>query len=851
MSEDALLPLGAITLPRTPKTIPMYRQRLYTPSSTPPPPHTPLPEEIAFEKQQSRIPQYSPEPFFDPVQPSCTLIYKNICPTVVANAIIRAESEGTMETIRTRMQKMGLGDLSEPEEEIPVDLDEYTIHLDGDYREYARTLMLKMLSKGIGAMHPDKIQRTNDMINDAMLFDWEKMVGITIWNLSRKISSNFQICQLDQPENGVDDYIGKNPFEHSNPKTRYLEALFRGFRQTWIDICLLNQMHIDFAEAVCRYLHHMQHIVARLDLEFLKFYARMFFLTSHGFWLFNYRLQRESQGFPLGVHCEHTLMDREKVPKMQIDYVLVLMNNENFNATGEIELPMEIIDSAGSCLKTLYQVYPNEESNGHNTDLLEHFARNLFSAGRQKLDILVTTGERIFGLDEFPRLDWQESVKIRAPIITDNPMGIFDPIMGDNAISFRLQFLMAMREKERMTDATAQSLKSYLIKLDPKEALHECTEVVPLEKQCDPQNLPKKVGEHPNVLIRLLVMHAYLRSPDRATHIKRFRETACPEPNIVGLMWWVFVKHAYQHTKPLYLPQEVKLFIKYEDWFLPLVKEHWEAQPDRCADILMGWFITGVEKYGIIVRHADQQNHMTLRQLFHHKFGIEVPIAFLEFHDNDDLIPIFGPLKHRVIVSAFSLLYYLVKADQLFHNEEVLINVIKTMAETFIRPEFYSTPEEMRPKGYQGVWKMGMEILNTASYAALEKAVLRSRDNTYWRHYIYMRKRLREYTTVAPVCNIINMFTEKPDAPSNLPRGAPRPMAPFTKVPRGTRGALGNLLQSCSKYLTAIFRDWESDDVVSAEMLEQREGILGLAMEGDVAADMLLKMDRMYLNRSY
>ncbi|KAK6514518.1 hypothetical protein TWF281_004716 [Arthrobotrys megalospora] len=376
--------------PPPPGIIPLWRQKLYSPSSTPPPPHTPTPDEIAYRNNKFDYPRGHPEPHFDPVKPTSIIVYKYIKDRIwkppgafpepnpedaSEDGKKKEEQEGDkkkeeqeetiMEALRKGMQRVRLG--GEPsnqvEPEIEINTGDYTIPLDGLHREFARNLMLKMLSKGIGAMHKDRIQRVNDMINDCMLTPWDEIVGITLWNLSRT-----------------------NPFVHQNPRTRYLDGLFRGFRKMWIEICTLNQGEIDFGEAVCRYLYRSRSQVATMDLELLHFYAQTFFLTSHGFWLYQYRLFRESIGKPLGAHCEHTLMDREKTPKMLVDYTLILMNNRNFESDNEdIEIPIQVIDAAGACVKTLSQEYKNEESNEHNKALIEHFARNVFSASRQKL----------------------------------------------------------------------------------------------------------------------------------------------------------------------------------------------------------------------------------------------------------------------------------------------------------------------------------------------------------------------------------------------------------------------------------------------------------------------------------
>ncbi|KAK6329922.1 hypothetical protein TWF718_003349 [Orbilia javanica] len=365
-STDHLLPPGVS---------PLWKQRLYSPSSTPPPVHPPSAAEIAYYKNKLTFPSGNPEPHFDPVLSACWIVCKHLNKHHLGvedpgaslrkfGPLIIPKDDDEMDALRRGMQRVGIRETRDTiDPEFDIEEDEYTIPLDGDHREHARTLMLKMLSKGIGAMHKDKIQRANEMINDCMLLPWDEVVGITLWNLSRT-----------------------NPFFHQTPTTRYLDGLFEGFRRTWIRVCVKNQGKIDFAEAVCRYLFKTQSQLAQMGLDILNLHAKTFFLTSHGFWLYGYRLYRESIGYPLGVHCEHTLMDREKTPKMLVDYTLALLNNENFDTTDEkVDLPMEIVDAAGACIKTLSQVFDNEESNEHNKSLIDHFARNFFSASRQRL----------------------------------------------------------------------------------------------------------------------------------------------------------------------------------------------------------------------------------------------------------------------------------------------------------------------------------------------------------------------------------------------------------------------------------------------------------------------------------
>ncbi|KAF3317056.1 hypothetical protein TWF173_001061 [Orbilia oligospora] len=480
-------------------------------------------------------------------------------------------------------------------------------------------------------------------------------------------------------------------------------------------------------------------------------------------------------------------------------------------------------------------------------------------------------------------------------------MGIFDIRLGDNGIRFRLQYLLAMREKEKIPDSAIKSLRKYLTKLDPKHVLRECSEVLPADYQGDPQNLPRKVGEHPDVLIRLILLYAYLRSPERAANSGTPRGEVRPSRTIINLLWWVFVKYAYQNTEPLYLPQAIKLLTKYEEWFIPLLKENWEEDPDRCCDIMMGWFLNGLEKYGTLVRHTEPQNHPVMRQLFRHKVGIEVAISLLDYQHQDDRIPIFDPNKDRVIISAYTLFYYAVKVSQKYHDEDVIMATIKTMAGTFLNVNYFDVPEDYRAKGYDGLRKMGMELLGAANEAALENAAMKCRTETGWNnirdtlvslyercrrcaehafnpppningdHYQeiikrfndsavcitqvlellliliprdrLMRLRLRHYDTTTTICKLIDIFVSKPDtAPGSHRRVTP--VAAFSRVPKPARENLGQMMKCCAKYLQALYREWSADDVVSGEMMVQRDIILELAAEGDVAGELLLRAER-------
>ncbi|KAK6525380.1 hypothetical protein TWF694_005519 [Orbilia ellipsospora] len=478
-------------------------------------------------------------------------------------------------------------------------------------------------------------------------------------------------------------------------------------------------------------------------------------------------------------------------------------------------------------------------------------------------------------------------------------MGIFDPAMGDNAIRFRLQFLLAMKDKDKIPQSAFQSLRTYLIKLDPKSVLDEFDEVVLVETVSKPQNLANKVGEDPYVLIRLLVLYAYLRSPEKGIRLQQGRDHANLESKIVALEWWVFVKNAYDNVKPNYLPQEIKLLLAYEDWLMPLLKDQWESHPDRCTDILLGWFIAGIEKWGTIDRYQEPHDHKLLRLFNQYKLGIKVPIAYLEYHEREDQIPVFEPMKHRVTVSAFTLIYHYVQDNNLFNNEEILIAVVKHMFESFVRPAWYKVSEDRRPKGYTGVYSMGMEILRGASETTMARVALKSRDETHHSHtrdtflYLmkncknngmgmlgprqqgqenvkvhrfidaswalsnvldllqflipvdaYMRHRLREYDTVAQFCHFINFFTEKAEPPRNIPREENAATAAFLKVPLVTQPYLAGLLLSLSNYLKAIFETWEKDDYVEPRMLKQKDAVLDLATEAVVAANLLFRMER-------
>ncbi|KAK6498479.1 hypothetical protein TWF481_011070 [Arthrobotrys musiformis] len=381
--------------------IPPWKQRVYTPSSTPPPPHDPSASEVAYYNNKNVFPRGNPEPHFDPVKPTCLIVGRYLNKVFLRIGEFKPgylevarqneialrtylgrrgySEEAIMDAIRRGIVRVGLGDArTATEADLAVNEEEYTVEFEGDYREHARTLMLKMLSKGVGAMHKDKIQRVNEMINDCMLTPWDEVVGIVLWNLSRT-----------------------NPFVHQTATTMYLEGLFRGFRDMWLKMCVVNQGQIDFAEAVCRQLYKHQAQVPTMDLDILALHAKTFFASSHGFWLYNYRLYRDNIGHPLGMHCEHTLMDREKAPKMLIDYILTLMNNKIFETDDQnIIIPTEIADAAGSCIKTLTQVYEKEESNEHNKVLIDHFARNMLSASRQKLVNYCRIAEKCLSFDD-------------------------------------------------------------------------------------------------------------------------------------------------------------------------------------------------------------------------------------------------------------------------------------------------------------------------------------------------------------------------------------------------------------------------------------------------------------------
>ncbi|KAF3921855.1 hypothetical protein AA313_de0208256 [Arthrobotrys entomopaga] len=834
------------------------------PFSTPSPSS---PEPLKFEEKEVSIPRHPSSASSDPVQSFYFLIHKHTRPSFVTDVLPRAETiDPEMDNLVRGLKDAVLGGQSSSgeEPEIPVNPEEFDIPRDGDYREHGRLLMIKMLSQGMGALHSEKIQRTNEMINEVMLVRWDKAVAIAIWNMSRE-----------------------NPFTIQTAKTRQLDALYRGFRKTWLEICLANQNHMEFAEAVCRQLLTSQHSAKQFSVELLTFYSKMLFLCSHGFWLIKYRTDRDAVGAPLGAHSEHAFMDYEKVPPQLVDYVLTLMNNDNFNANGEVEIPIEVIDCAGACIKKLTQVHESQNSNIHNTNLLEQFTQRILDSSRQRIIRYCLMSAQSLAFDD-------------AKIVTKCPMGIFDPAMGDNAIRFRLQFLLAMNNKEKIPQSTLQSLRTYLMKLDPKCVLDEFDEIVFVESVQKPKNLAKKIGEDPYVLIRLLALYAYLRSPDKGIRHQQGRDHANLESKIVALEWWVFVKNAYDNAKPNYLPQEIKLLLAYEDWFLPLIKDQWESHSDRCTDIILGWFIAGIEKWGAIDRYQEPESHRLLRLINKYKIGPRVSIAFLQYHERGDQIPIFEPMKYRVTVSAFTLLYNYIQENKIFNNEEILMAVVKHMFESFVRVDWYEVPEDRRPKGYTGVYAMGMEILRAAQESTMARVALKSRDETYHSHtrdtflYLikqcknygigmlgprqrdrdsnvmvykfidavwalsnvidlllvlipadaYMRHRLREYDTVAQFCHFINLFTEKTEPVRILSREENAAAAAFLKVPVAAQPYLAGLLESLSNYLKAILEGWERDDYVEPKMLKQRDKVLDLAAEAHVASSLLFRMER-------
>ncbi|KAK6331179.1 hypothetical protein TWF696_003246 [Orbilia brochopaga] len=861
--------------------VPFYVQA--TPSSSPSStPCSSSPDDSTFSEDYrpnlSKMPA-AIRPKLDPlVSPSVLIQYMK--PTPTENNDEEEQTHGqddTVEGVRQGLEGLETTTPTEPD----VRKEDYAIPLDGDHRELARTLMIKMLRTNLGALHPEKIQRKNEMINEVMLYSWDKAVAVTLWNLSRA-----------------------NPFTNQNSLTMYLDKLWDGFRTMFLDICSHAKAHLDFAEAVCRFLYQTQHSMVTMELKFLDFYAKVYHLTGHGFYLLNYSQFRDSIGEPLGVHREYALMNREKVPKIQADFVLMMLNNENFDSPGDVQLPMEIIEAAGLLVRILHQSQEKPHVRDSNVIILDHVARNIFSVDRQKIDMLVTAAERMFGIDLFPAPDSDIALIMRAMVVKSSPMGLWDMTLGDNFVRFRIQFLLAMRDKERLPDASKKSLEAYLKKLDRKKKLAVCCEVTPVDEPEDPQNLPRKVGEHPEVIIMLLILHAYFRHGERQKG-KRPSASVSADPTILNLLWWVFVKEAYQRAgaDTAYLRTTTKLFSKHEDWLLPLVKEHWDADPRRGADILMCWFATGLDRHGLIVRHADQNKHKALRQIYEHQLGIEFPLELLKYGNASNPVPIYEPVKDRVTVSAFSVLYYLVKEGQLFHNQEVIETVIRTLANTFTCPEYYLDPEERRPKGFYGMYKMGMEILSTTPHAVFEKAIKRCRAElhilsiqettsllvknseqhaasmmqpdtdaqdvraaiaasirslndslTSLRNLLefiiicapretVLRMRLRRRAVVVPLCTLVTFFTEKPDI-SSVPRGAPRPTALFAKVPAGSRVSLGHFLQTSAKFLDMLFKGWPDEDQLSEEMMEQRELVLNLATEADVAGDMVLKMDR-------
>ncbi|KAF3905666.1 hypothetical protein ABW21_db0207843 [Orbilia brochopaga] len=514
--------------------------------------------------------------------------------------------------------------------------------------------------------------------------------------------------------------------------------------------------------------------------------------------------------------------------------------------------------------------------------------------------MIVTAADKSFDIDAFPAPSIDIALKMRAMIVKANPMSLWDPALGDNFVHFRIQFLILVRERNDLMSSSKKSLEAYLMKLDSRKHLHGCCEVVPVEEPEDPQNLPRKVGEHPEVLIRLLVLHAGFNSGLRQSS-KLASESVPANATMLNLLWWVFVKEAYQRTEPSYLAATTKLFAKYEKWLLPLVKEHWDADPRRAADIIMPWFVAGITRDGLIVRHADQRNHATLRQIYAQGFGIELPLEFLKYGMGSNLVPIYEPMKSRVTVSALSLLYYMAKDGKMFNNPEIIEVVIRTLAMAFTSPDYYTDPEAQRPKGYYGMYKMGMEILSATSQPVLEKAILRSRADvsiasiqetveflvgTANQHAVTMifppqdagdeeairaegvrgfidsasglrnlldflsmctprdaalRSRLRHHGIISPICTLINFFTEKPDN-TNIPRGSPRRLALFSRVPAGSRATLVGFLDTAKNFLNLLFKAWPSEEKLTAEMTQQRDKVLDLSLEAEVASEMVAKV---------
>ncbi|KAF3905642.1 hypothetical protein ABW21_db0203682 [Orbilia brochopaga] len=298
-------------------------------------------------------------PELNPLTSPAVLVHKYIKPILSGNDGDQPSAqEDPMDVIQKGLQEFAIGNPPE----VPIKKEHYTIPLDGDYRELPRTMMIKMLRMNLGALHPEKIQRKNEMINEVMLYSWDKVIGVVLWNLARV-----------------------NPFTNKNDFLRYLDGLWDGFRQMFLDICFYTQEHLDFGEAVCRYLWQSQHQMVQMDLKFLEFYAKVYNLTGHGFYLLNYSHYRESIGQPLGAHREHTLMDRKEVPKIQADFILKLLTNENFDEPGDIKLPMEIIEGVGVLVRILHQNQDCKASQEANMKVMEHIARTMFFGGRQKI----------------------------------------------------------------------------------------------------------------------------------------------------------------------------------------------------------------------------------------------------------------------------------------------------------------------------------------------------------------------------------------------------------------------------------------------------------------------------------
>lgn len=106
--------------------------------------------------------------------------------------------------------------------------------------------------------------------------------------------------------------------------------------------------------------------------------------------------------------------------------------------------------------------------------------------------------------------------KYKANIVENFPQGTWLPDIGSNFSKFSIQWVNIMNNREKLTESHLVSLGSYLAHLDVHSFIGRCHELIEYEKSDDPpfDRLVKAVGEHPSVLVRLLLLYAYLRGPD-------------------------------------------------------------------------------------------------------------------------------------------------------------------------------------------------------------------------------------------------------------------------------------------------------------------------------------------------